>query len=103
VSDGNEDVSYHLKHLSSSDWNPQVVSGIAEASRILRDNSEIPVGLAWLNKRNCEETEEFVSIHSDMEWVALTTETDVKEPGYNISCPICFTIIIPYPSIPIGC
>lgn len=77
--DDNEDIRYHLKQISSSDWDTLVVTGIEEASIVLKDNNDVLVGLAWLNARNCEEIEELISIHGEMEWVAVTTEADLKD------------------------
>lgn len=74
-----EDVSYHLKQIAGSGWDAVVVTGIGEASKALKNQSDVLVGLAWVNKRNFEEVEELISIHGEMEWVAVTTEADLKD------------------------
>ena len=79
--DGDENVHDHLSWISDSGWQVVVVTGIGEASKILKENGDILVGLTWLNMQNYEEIEELVSMHGEMEWVAVTTDEDLGKPS----------------------
>ncbi len=77
--DDNDDIRCHLQQIGKSNWDTLVITGIEQAQTALKDNHDTLVGLAWLNAANCGEVEELISIHGEMEWVAVTTETDLKD------------------------
>ena len=77
--DDNEEIRHQLQQISESNWDTAFISSIDQARTTLKDNHDVLVGLAWLSARNCEEVEDLISIHGEMEWVAVTTEADLKD------------------------
>jgi DNA-binding NtrC family response regulator len=78
VGDDITDGSQQLQPISNSGWDPLVAANATEASSVYAQNPDVRVGLAWVTSHNHLEIEELIAAQNGIEWVAMTTETDLE-------------------------